>query len=315
MAVSVNRSLRLPAGEYFPEPQRKSGIAIHHTVCRGARAAFDWWRTDKAPDGSTNHVATAYLIDRDGTVFELFDPEAWAWQFGLAWPDPARTDFEKRFIGIEIASEGALTEHNGDLYALGAVCPQNLRPKTEALDYGRDYRGYRWFARYQPAQLDALGALVDELCTRFAIPRVRPASPFDYYGEAVRDFEGVIGHAIIRQDKTDPAPDPRVWQGLADRARVRSVVVAPSSVSQALDHTALFGANARCLDAMESAAGSLVKDLLMELERRGTFLRLTSPRPHSVGYEVAEGARGPVLPLALSLGLKVTDRTIEVRHA
>jgi hypothetical protein len=31
-------------------------------------------------------VATAYVIDRDGTVFELFDPAAWAFHLGLPWP-------------------------------------------------------------------------------------------------------------------------------------------------------------------------------------------------------------------------------------
>jgi len=36
MPISVDRSLRLPESEYFPDPQEKSGIALHHTVCDGA---------------------------------------------------------------------------------------------------------------------------------------------------------------------------------------------------------------------------------------------------------------------------------------
>ena len=32
MAVLIDRSVRLPKSEYFPQVQRKSGIAIHHTV-------------------------------------------------------------------------------------------------------------------------------------------------------------------------------------------------------------------------------------------------------------------------------------------
>ena len=42
MAVPVDRSLRLPETEYFPEPQRNTGIALHHTVCDDARAVG--WR-------------------------------------------------------------------------------------------------------------------------------------------------------------------------------------------------------------------------------------------------------------------------------
>ncbi|MBI4500907.1 MAG: hypothetical protein HY700_07075 [Gemmatimonadetes bacterium] len=59
MAVKVNRSLRLAATEYFPEAQRKLGIAIHHTVCRDARAAFESWQRDTAKDGTVSHVVTS----------------------------------------------------------------------------------------------------------------------------------------------------------------------------------------------------------------------------------------------------------------
>ncbi|MBI4503643.1 MAG: N-acetylmuramoyl-L-alanine amidase [Gemmatimonadetes bacterium] len=108
MAVNVDRTFRLPDSEYFPDPQRKPGIAIHHTVCDSARKTVAFWCSDKSSEGDTSHVATAYVIDRDGTIFEAFDPDAWAYQFGLSWPEDQRIPFEKRFIGIEITSEGGL---------------------------------------------------------------------------------------------------------------------------------------------------------------------------------------------------------------
>jgi len=77
-----------------------------------------WWREDG------HQVGTAYLIDRDGTVHEAFDPAAWAWQFGLKWPDAKRIRFERRYIGIEICSEGGLIESNGKLYAFDRVSPK-----------------------------------------------------------------------------------------------------------------------------------------------------------------------------------------------
>ncbi|MBI4501654.1 MAG: hypothetical protein HY700_10880 [Gemmatimonadetes bacterium] len=95
MAVNVDRTLRLPDSEYFPEPQRKSGIAIHHTVCGAARTTFELWRKDSAA-GGPRRVTTAYLIEREGTIYEIFDPAAWAYQFGLSWPDDRRIPFEKR---------------------------------------------------------------------------------------------------------------------------------------------------------------------------------------------------------------------------
>jgi hypothetical protein len=179
MTVHVDRSLHLPESEYFAQPQAKSGIAIHHTVGRTARSTLEAWRVDRSTAGRPRLVGTAYIIDHDGTVFEVFDPAAWAYQFGLRWPHAARLQFERRFIGIELASEGGLIEHEGELYCFGRVSPRTWKPEWEAFDYGRPYRGYQWFDRYEAAQLEALGRLVGELCTRFAIPRHYPTPPFD----------------------------------------------------------------------------------------------------------------------------------------
>lgn len=66
------------------------------------------------------------------------------------------------------------------------------------------------------------------------------------------------------------------------------------------------------------AAGSLVKTLLMELERRRVYLKLEDPAPgsHAIGYAVAEGDAGEVARLGHALGFKtVADRLLEVRDA
>ena len=105
MPLNINRDLRFPKKEYISSNEKKSGIAIHHTVGGTAASTFDWWMKDK------QIVGTAYIIDRDGTTFEVFEPEAWAYQFGLKWPPNQKMPFEKRFIGIEIASEGALIDY------------------------------------------------------------------------------------------------------------------------------------------------------------------------------------------------------------
>jgi len=324
MTLHMDRSFRLPESEYFPGAQRKSGIAIHHSVGGTAESTFRWWRADRGHGGRRKRIATAYIIDRDGTVYEVFDPAAWAYQFGLRWPAAQRLRFEQRFVGIEIASEGALTEHDGQLYPVGLIDPAFSKPPTEALECSAPYRGYQWFDRYETAQLEALGRLVDELCTRFAIPRQYPDPPFDYYGDALARFEGVIGHAMVRLDKSDPAPDPRLWETLGDLAAVRPTAVTPPARSRTAapltsrEIEALFSENARRIDAMDVAAGSLVKALMMELERRRTYLELHEPEPgaHAIGYEVAQGDRESVSRIAKALGFhRITDTELEVRHA
>lgn len=323
MAVQVDRSLRLPKFAYFAAPQAKSGIALHHTVCGSARITLALWR---AALGKRKRIGTAFVIDRDGTIYEAFDPACWAWQFGLPWPDRERRRFEKRFIGIEITSEGGLTEHKGKLYPYDRHVPGvRAKPKDQAMDCGTEYRGYRWFDRYKPEQLAALGTLVDELCTRFAIPRVHPAKPFLYYGEALRSFQGVIGHAMVRSDKSDPAPDPRLWATLETMAGLRPAALSAPPAATAggaringMNKLAIATWNAVRLNRMHVAAGSLVKTLLKELERRHVYLMLKTPSPdgHTIGYSVEQGDAAQVAPLARALGFKtVTDRRLEVRGA
>src|SRR3990172_12938539 len=113
MAVPVDRSLRLPQSEYFATRQAKSGIALHHTVGGNARTSFRLWRSDKTDGGRANLVATAYLIERDGTVFEVFDPAAWAYQFGLPWTPAARPGVGRGLFWVEIASPGGRVEGGG----------------------------------------------------------------------------------------------------------------------------------------------------------------------------------------------------------
>ncbi len=332
MTITIDRSLRFPKSAYFPPAERKSGVAIHHTVGMSARSTYDWWTRDRTNGGRPQMVGTAYLIDHDGTVFEVFEPGAWAYQFGLRWLPASRIAFEQRFIGIELASEGPLLDVNGELYCFDQVSPRTRKRREEAFDFGQPYRSYRWFDRYEAAQLEALGRLVNQLCERFEIPRQSPSRPFDYYGDELIRFEGVIGHANVRRDKTDPAPTMTLWNALHNHAGVRPVVItppvlpgAPTLSRRELDM--LFAQNVRVLDDMDVAAASLVKALLMELERRDTHIRIANPEPagHRVEYAFVKGVRKLIGQVAVkgvrkligqvarALGFKtVTDDLLEV---
>jgi N-acetylmuramoyl-L-alanine amidase len=318
VAPIIDKSLRLPPNAYFPGAQEKSGLAVHHTVGGSARSTFDYWK------GNEEQVGTAYIIDRDGTIYEVFEPAAWAWQFGLKWSSTDKIAFEKRFIGIEIASEGGLIESGGQLYCFGTVSPRTLKPRTEAFDCGKDYRGFRYFDRYEPAQVSALCGLISWLCDTFHIEKQVPANPLEYRGEALKGFKGIIGHTMVRLDKTDPLPDPALWSQLCATCGLTVVddLTSPPSrrkLSEA-DVEQLFQDNTAELNKMDVAAGSMVKGLIMELERNGraTYLRLHDAEPggHAIQYDLVQGDASLVGRIAGALGFAaVTPTRLEVRHA
>ena len=127
------------------------------------------------------------------------------------------------------------------------------------------------------------------------------------------------------QSAYDPAPDPRLWQTLQQTAGLRPTPVSPSELAVAIptpltpvELIALFEWNTRRLDRMDVAAGSLVKTLLMELERRDVFLKLDTPVPggHTIEYTVSQGDADEVARVANALGFEhVTDKLLEVRRA
>ncbi|MEK6572602.1 MAG: N-acetylmuramoyl-L-alanine amidase, partial [Bacteroidota bacterium] len=305
MALVLNRSLRLPDGQYFPPGNSKSGIAVHHTVGGSVQSTFEYWKT------TSDIVGTAYIIERDGTIFEVFDSTAWAWQFGLKWPQEEKIAFEKRFIGIEIASEGGITESNGKFYCFDRISDKTLKDPAGIFDYGQDYRGYRYFDKYEPAQVDSLVALIDDLCTRFGIERKVPPNFLDFYGEQLKDFKGIIGHTMVRKDKSDPLPDANLWNRIINDCGVQKMTTTMPSATPERNLTEqeieqLFNDNVVQINKMNVAAGSLVKGLIMELQRsdRSTYLRLHDAEQdgHAVYYGFVQGDKGLVFRLARALG-------------
>ena len=82
----------------------------------------------------------------------------------------------------------------------------------------------------------------------------------------------------------------------------------------------LFKNNVLEIDKMNVSAGSMIKDLMMELERddRNTYIKLHDAVPggHIVHYDFIQGDPGLVFNIAHALGFKnVTSELLEVRDA
>ena len=198
----VDRSLRLSRAQYVQDPHPKSLIVLHHTAGGSVRSTFHWWE-----EGDPSRIATAYVVERDGTIFEVFEPRFWAFHLGLRGTG-GRVD--RRSIGIELASEGWLEQVGSELHAFG-------RPfEGEVYDHGSTWRGHRFFAAYTPDQVVAAIALVDHLCELFSVPRRTPADPLAFDRDLF-DFQGILGHHHVRADKTDLHPG-FPWETLIDEA-------------------------------------------------------------------------------------------------
>jgi hypothetical protein len=322
MALKIDYSLRLPDGQFFPAARKKTGIAIHHTVGGTAFSTVAFWLKDRTRAGKHRMVGTAYIIGRDGTVNQVFPPTSWAFQFGLKWPVAERLKFEQRFIGIELASEGGLLDAGDRLYCFDRISRKTVKPRSETFDYGTEYRGYRYFDRYEPAQIDSLVTLINHLCDTYSIKRQVPFPPLDFYGDRLADFKGIIGHAMVRSDKTDPAPMTSLWDRLTADCRLTrmpnppiSQLDTPRLTDDELER--LFASNVHQIRTLSVAAGSLVKGLVMELERRDTYIRLyyAEPNGNGVEYEFLTGNEELVKRLATALGIEcVGESKLQVHH-
>ncbi|MCX6151102.1 MAG: N-acetylmuramoyl-L-alanine amidase [Ignavibacteriales bacterium] len=324
MALTISSNLKLPADQYFPNVNNKTGICLHHTVGGSAASSVDWWKRDK------QMVGTAFIIDRDGTVYQMFDPAGWAYQFGLKWKDPDRIIFEKRFIGIELASEGGLLESGGNLYCFDTISPRTLKARTEVYDNGQAYRGYRYFDKYEPKQIDSVVQLVNQLTQTFNIEKKIPRNYTAFYGQQLKDFKGIIGHVNIREDKSDPLPDNSFWQRVINECGLQLVDVTatspglPSAEAPAgltSDQVQkLFQDNVAQFSKMNRSAGNMVKGLLWELQDggRNTYIRLKDAVQdgHIIFYELVQGDPKLIALAAQSLGFKSWENNrLEVHDA
>lgn len=220
--ITINRQLRLTDDQYFKEETVKTQLVLHHTVGGSAKSTFDYWQSN--PD----HIATAYIIERDGTIYETFDPLYWAHHLGLKIPK--NIVYNKASIGIELASEGALRsgkelntlskttnfEENW-LYAFDIdITPfKNARKLYHIFqDQGKFYdmvgigkmlfRNYRYFDAYDAPQIEGTTDLVRHLCEQFSIATISSNS-FDFDGKFM-EFPGIITHVNVRKDKSDLNP-------------------------------------------------------------------------------------------------------------
>lgn len=193
--ILIDRSLRLPADQFYQESYPKHQLYIHHSVSGSVQSVYEWWLKDPAK------VGTSHAIDQKGNIYEFFNPAFYANHLGIN--HKRNKELNQQSIGIELISEGALTMKDGKLFAFDG----KQVFKEGYIDNQADWRGYRYFDSYEPAQIDSLYKLVEYLCEQHSIPKKCILQSFaTTFDEAFFDLNGILGHANVRADKTDPNP-------------------------------------------------------------------------------------------------------------
>lgn len=195
---------RLPPSQYMHEETEKDLIILHFTAGSTASGAFASWMSTEA------RVATAYILDLDGTIYELFDPRYWAFHLGIRGAASQNFRHDRRSVGIEIVNVGPLRERDRALF----WWPNDFRTRWCGLDESsryvrRTYRGFHHFAAFTPAQFAALPPLIAYLRQRFPVPKRLPSQAQREAADAAgyfRDYRGIAAHQNYRADKFDIGP-------------------------------------------------------------------------------------------------------------
>lgn len=198
-----NTKFRLPANKYFPSRDKKNMIMLHFTAGSRADGAFNSWMTQSI------QIGTAYILDKDGTVYEIFDPKCWAYHLGVTGPKAQNHKHDKRSVAIEVVNMGPLRLKGTTLYSWPNNYGQKFCDISETTKYVKaSYRGFDYFDAYTPAQQQALPELVKKISADFGIPMTLP--PVDKRDKFDLDFfdnwTGIASHQNFRPDKFDIGP-------------------------------------------------------------------------------------------------------------
>lgn len=202
---------------YYKEETEKERIVLHFTVGN--------LRGDLTTLMGEDHVSVPYLIARDGTIYQLFDPKYWSYHLGQGAIGGNQVE-SKKTIGIELSNYGPLRLNRAypklDTVYSTAAKPDvycDLKDEAQFMRVPDGFRGYTFFASHTDAQYNALNALIDYLTERFDIDRffLPESERYDVVRD-VPDFSGIVSHINYRQSgKWDigPAFDwNRIIQGI-----------------------------------------------------------------------------------------------------
>ena len=202
MVIDTTTS-KLPDDQYFKVEQPKDMIMLHFTAGSKASHAYNAWINQRIK------IGTAYIVDKDGSVYEVFNPKYWAYHLGIKGKYSQSWKHDKRSIGIEIVNMGPLKLRGKDLCCWPNDFNQKFCSINDTHKYVEtSYRGYDFYEAFPQVQLDSVVKLVDRLSNQFQIKKTLP--PVEKQMECDLEFydswKGIAAHQNVRPDKFDIGP-------------------------------------------------------------------------------------------------------------
>lgn len=221
---------KFDTNQYYPEETPKKQLYFHFTVSGyGSKGDIDWWRKDP------RKVAAHIIVDYDGVPHQLYGMRFWAHHLGISdkvflknLPKDKiirngknqivnNSMLNKHSIAIELDTWGPLLESDKKFYPVrfnrndGKWHPDyRIKPihNKNVLELVQPYRGFKFFEKFSPAQIDKAREICYYVNEKYGIPLDYHENMFEVSAEALLGEPGIWSHTSVRPDKFDIMPQP-----------------------------------------------------------------------------------------------------------
>lgn len=214
MALDIKiKTIPFPETQYFKEIYPKNQVVLHHTGSgKGADGDYKTWESNPV------RIATADIVEFDGTLVSCFDPKYYGYHLGLQVDTFKKygvkyQPLDKTSIAIEIDAWGALTKKgDGNWYSYTG----KIIPKENVEEYPKGFKGFYGYEKYTPAQIQLVEYRLIQYHKEFGIPLNYHEDMWNISKRALEGTSGVWTHVSFREgnEKSDCHPQKELMDML-----------------------------------------------------------------------------------------------------
>lgn len=204
--LQLNGILCQPAngyrGYYEAEKVRKKRVVLHFTV--GNLKSDIYTLTKPHPKYNKWRNSVAFVMARDGNIYQLFNSEHWSHHLGNGTIG-GNQKMSQESIGIEVSNYGPLERVGNELHTVyskprkpDVYCTLADTDKYIALP--QPFKGYKYFAAFTDEQYESLIVLLRFLTAKYNIPRDFLSEHSRYKANnSTAHFKGINTHLNYRK--------------------------------------------------------------------------------------------------------------------